>query len=82
MPVYDLECPACGLEAEVTCSIDKRDMPLMCADCGESMKRVLVHDIRFQLKGTCWAKDGYSRSVGDVRKSGRSVSIDEEGNYK
>jgi predicted nucleic acid-binding Zn ribbon protein len=43
-------------------SIKQRDIKLVCPECSEKCERIL--DISsFQLKGDCWAKDGYSKKV-------------------
>ncbi len=78
-PVYDMECRDCGIEEEFMLSISERDRKIPCAMCGKAMSRVLVHEIRFQLKGNGWARDGYSDTVGDIIKRNGSLKTDEEG---
>lgn len=80
MPIYDVKCKNCNLEEEVAIRLKDLDDVLLCANCGTPMVRVPTCRT-FILRGTCWAKDGYARNIGDV-PGGKALSIDEEGNYK
>ena len=43
MPVYDFECPACGLMHESLVSIAMRDKAIvLCPECGKKMDRKIV----------------------------------------
>lgn len=83
-PTYDYWCKDCDLEEELLVHLDELDKEFKCASCGEPMKRKSVNDIPFHLKGNGWARDGYSRTVGDMRKhiskEGKTYKSDEDGN--
>ena len=80
MPLYTVHCKNCHLAEDMVIRLKDLDDVLLCANCGEPTVRVPTCRT-FILKGTCWAKDGYARSVGDMTP-GKDFSIDEEGNYK
>lgn len=83
-PTYDMECHDCGLEGEFLLTIAERDKYIPCAKCGNAMSRVVVHDIRFRLKGVGWGDVQYGSSVQDAKNAlkgtGKSYKIDDDGN--
>lgn len=69
MPIYDYRCPECGnVEEDVTVTLDQLDTHQILCVCGEVMCRV-IGSSPVILKGSCWAKDGYSRTLGDKWKA-------------
>ena len=63
MPVYEYQCPSCKWISEV---MQKDDDPSpICGDCEVlgnlcEMNRLISKGGTFILKGSCWARDGYS----------------------
>lgn len=77
MPVYEYECPACGV-FEYTQSMS--DDPLSrCATrgCRRKVKR-LISSSSFQLKGGGWYSEGYQKGSGDdsSKDTGSASSAD------
>jgi len=66
---YEYSCQACRYTYELDCKIEDRDVELanMCSMCGAPLSRS-VGSGNFILKGNCWAKDGYSSTLGDIEK--------------
>jgi putative FmdB family regulatory protein len=58
MPIYIFSCSGCGKELEVIQKVD--DAYPVCAECRVEMEKKIVNS-SFVLKGSCWARDGYSR---------------------
>ncbi len=68
MPIYGFRCEQCDREKEQWLPIWDRDKrEVLCPSCQERMKRK-VEGGNFQLKGTCWSKDGYTTHLGDDPK--------------
>ena len=64
MPTYVYECPKCKEKVEVVQSITNRVPPVCCKeDCNIEMESV-ISPSTFVLKGSGWAKDGYSGRKG------------------
>lgn len=59
MPIYEYECAKCEKVAEVWQSITGAG-DVKCPECFETMKRIISKS-SFQLKGTGWAKHGYTK---------------------
>ena len=57
MPLYDLYCN-CGYVKEEVLKLDQ-EMP-SCPKCGHQMRKAIT-GTTFILKGSGWAKDGYSK---------------------
>jgi putative FmdB family regulatory protein len=58
-PLYEYGCEKCEKTFEVSQSM--KDEPLKeCPNC-EGELRKLISRSSFQLKGSCWEKDGYSK---------------------
>ena len=57
MPLYKYRCQGCSRELEVLAKMT--DPPPKCEICGMETTK-LVSKSSFQLKGSGWAKDGYS----------------------
>jgi putative FmdB family regulatory protein len=58
MPTYTYECNKCDLVTDIFHSMNQEITP--CVQCGDVMKRIPTAP-SFQLKGECWARDGYSK---------------------
>jgi putative FmdB family regulatory protein len=61
VPLYDYECEKCGNRFEAKQSI--HDEPLKeCQkdECEGEIKRVIGLS-NFELRGSCWARDGYNK---------------------
>lgn len=67
MPVYQYYCTQCGYFLEESCRIVDRDLPVgkMCPDCDTGIVKRAVGCGGFELKGFCWARDNYSRILGN-----------------
>lgn len=62
MPLYEYECPQCGLFAE---SQRITDPPLLwCITCGSKVKR-LISRSSFALRGKGWYQSDYNPIKGD-----------------
>jgi putative FmdB family regulatory protein len=60
MPIYVYECKHCEAEVELLQRLDDPP-PSFCERCQSRGKMVKVLGVsNFQLKGSGWAKDGYS----------------------
>lgn len=59
MPLYEYECQKCGLNIEKFQSINE-DKIKNCPLCNGSLK-LLISKSSFELKGSGWAKDLYSK---------------------
>ena len=61
MPIYVFRCPECGTETDHRREVSRRDDPARCPKCNSETQRVQVPSgTGFILKGSGWAKDGYS----------------------
>jgi putative FmdB family regulatory protein len=63
MPRYAWFCPMCQYEAEVQCTVDARNTPILCAQCGGEMWRVPGAP-GFVLKGKGWPGKGERKEEG------------------
>lgn len=70
MPIYEYRCPKCGRVKE-NFQRDYAEHNIVCLRCHEVMPKV-VSSSNFHLKGTCWAKDGYTMQYQD---GSRVVSV-------
>jgi len=60
VPIYVYKCSCCGNEDEIVRKITDPEIQPNCSKCEEGpMERVLTSST-FVLKGSGWAKDGYS----------------------
>lgn len=65
MPMYSYKCSECGAKREEQLAVSERNkVTFYCHRCNTPMVRE-VGCAGFQLKGTCWSKDGYARILGD-----------------
>lgn len=66
-PLYEFTCKACDKVWEESQPVDLRDLPttLPCPYCGQYDVARTVGCAGFQLKGYCWSRDNYSRTLGD-----------------
>lgn len=57
MPIFEYKCQSCGKVSEViiTYGVDT----IMCPECRSPAKKI-ISKTNFNLKGQCWAKDGYA----------------------
>ena len=61
MPFYDYECAACGLKWDEHQSITAKPTEV-CPQCAtKEVKRIISTGTSFDLKGSGWAKDGYTK---------------------
>lgn len=62
MPLYEYQCPKCGLTEEQLVLHGDNEI-FFCSRCSQPKFDVvmtrMVSKTNFQLKGGCWAKDGY-----------------------
>jgi putative FmdB family regulatory protein len=66
MPLYVFKCVKCEEEIEV---LQKYDDPAP-QHCEQDMERVLAGgNISIELKGECWAKDGYTKKAKEPKES-------------
>jgi putative FmdB family regulatory protein len=81
MPTYEYVCESCGDYFEGFLSIEDRDFPtiLACTKCNNhTIVRSIGNSGGFRLKGSCWARDGYSTNVGDdTRYKSGKINIGE-----
>lgn len=64
MPLYEFECDECKETIEVIQHFD--DPPP--DHCEKPMKRVFGGNrVAFDLKGECWAKDGYTKKSNEQK---------------
>ena len=67
MPIYGFMCSKCSYGFEQHLSIDERDIPTAqsCPRCNHyTVSRVPGYG-GFRLKGFCWSRDNYTRTLGD-----------------
>ncbi len=60
MPIYEYVCLACDHEFELIQSMSEAAVK-KCPHCGKSRAQKKVSRGAFQLKGSGWYKDGYSK---------------------
>ena len=61
MPIYEYQCVSCLWKTEIVEKLLDRDLiDHFCERCKLPMKR-LISVTNFELKGDCWAKDGYEK---------------------
>lgn len=67
MPLYRYCCSNCGVQFEDILKVADRDNQLAfaCNRCGAFDIFRVPGCGGFHLKGFCWSRDNYSRSVGD-----------------
>src|SRR5262245_25202440 len=71
MPIYEYGCAECGHRLEEQQKMS--DPPLVtCPSCGKDRLEKLISATAFQLRGSGWGKDNYSKDPG--KKSPRSDS--------
>lgn len=65
MAIKVYECTECQHEEEVLQDSkgNPRDPEPKCSECGGELKKVegRIEATRFELKGSCWANNGYSK---------------------
>ena len=67
MPLYQYYCDKCDYNTEESYKVVDRDIPVnkRCPICNEGIVKRAVGCGGFELKGFCWARDNYSRLVGN-----------------
>jgi len=67
MPLYQYYCDKCDYRLEESCKISDRNLPVdkRCPACEYGIIKRAVGCAGFELKGFCWARDNYSRLVGN-----------------
>jgi len=65
MAVYEYYCKECNITTEQNRRVRDRDKPCVCI-CGNVAERQIGLS-NFQLKGSCWAKDGYRNKTRNER---------------
>lgn len=67
MPNYAYLCDNCKFEFTANLSVANRHDPTLfpCTECNEYMIRKQIGCAGFVLKGYCWSRDNYSRTLGD-----------------
>ena len=59
MLIFDYECPRCEKQFEKM--VDNSDEFVYCPKCYSITKKIFKTKMSFELKGDCWAKDGYTK---------------------
>jgi len=67
MPIYEYECPACGV-IEAWQGINEEPLK-RCPHCKRRKVKKLISDSSFQLKGSGWYATDYGRSNGGNGKA-------------
>lgn len=67
MILYEYRCNHCGFTFEEQHNVEDRNSVLAfgCGRCGEFELYRMQGCGGFKLKGHCWSRDNYSRTVGD-----------------
>lgn len=61
MPTYVYRCPKCEAEVELVQKITEQKAPdCPNPECMEAVMETVIQATSFALKGSGWAKDGYS----------------------
>jgi putative FmdB family regulatory protein len=68
MPIYEYQCTDCEHLFEEIQKI-KSDPIKKCPVCGKEKVIRLISRSSFQLKGKCWAKDGYAGKMDNFNKA-------------
>lgn len=65
MPIYVYVCPKCNYTTEIMQQMGSKEVPLCCSEsCSALEMERVISSSTFVLKGSGWAKDGYSGSGG------------------
>lgn len=60
MPIYEYRCQTCGVFEQIQ---HIKEKPLRkCPVCKGSVKRIIPDGTSFILKGSGWARDGYTKN--------------------
>lgn len=67
MPIYEYRCSGCDKVFEVIRKFSEKDKELSCRELGcekdeDCDKKLTMSLSSFQLKGSGWYKDGYSKA--------------------
>ena len=62
MPIYEYHCSACGHDFEVWQKVSDKPTKV-CEKCGAKKAEKKMSLSGFQLKGSGWYKDGYSKNA-------------------
>jgi len=62
MPTYNYQCPKCKRILEMKNKVSNRHVAPMCCNDGCNIDmELIISKTSFTLKGSGWAKDGYTR---------------------
>ncbi|HUT53709.1 MAG TPA: zinc ribbon domain-containing protein [bacterium] len=70
MPIYEYECPSCGV-IEVVQGITEKPLA-RCPKCGKRKVKKLISESSFQLKGSGWYTTDYGRAKGGNGGNGKA----------
>ena len=65
--IYEFECKRCDYKLEIECKITEIELRkeeievTPCPKCEKRTIRKVISKSSFQLNGSCWYKDGYSK---------------------
>lgn len=60
MPIYEFKCVRCGEIIEKLFKKSNNIRKIRCKKCNVKADRIIEQNT-FQLKGKCWATDGYTK---------------------
>lgn len=61
MPIYEYECATCLNRFDVMCRMSEADEKKTCPKCASDRSKRRIAGGHFELKGSGWYKDGYSK---------------------
>lgn len=74
--IYNYLCKKCNAEEEVTLRLKELEgYHHYCKECQKEMVRT-IGPSTFILKGSCWARDGYARTIGDDIRFNETTGLD------
>ncbi len=74
MPIYEYECESCDKVHTVYQKLSESKLK-NCPECGSPNIRKLISACSFQLKGSGWFKDGYSKDKAKPEPSTATPAI-------
>lgn len=61
MPIFEFKCKKCNTTVEKLLTMAEQASIFLCEKCKNPLEKVEFSLSSFQLKGTGWFKDGYSK---------------------